>query len=126
MYLCKTMCYRSSIIKLYSRSAKRYKCSKIGHVHFIISFSYSDCIHITIIEIKDLHTKRLNLFKELDSIIHLSIVAKNWGLRKSRNAIRLNSIFKSFDTLKVKIIIMTFRCVIRTIYKKASMNWRPE
>src|SRR5262249_50661388 len=37
-----------------------------------------------------------------------------WGLRKSRNATSLNSRFKSLDTLKVKIISVTFRRVIRT------------
>src|SRR2546423_1896684 len=40
--------------------------------------------------------------------------AKHWGLRKSRNATSLNSRFKSLDTLKVKIISVTFRRVIRT------------
>src|SRR5262245_65044324 len=46
--------------------------------------------------------------------------AKHWGLRKSRNATSLNSRFKSLDTLKVKIISVTFRRVIRTNHKKAS------
>src|SRR5262245_2631959 len=49
--------------------------------------------------------------------------AKHWGLRKSRNATSLNSRFKSLDTLKVKIISMTFRRVIRTNHKKASKIW---
>src|SRR5437899_1819017 len=60
-------------------------------------------IHITIIELNDLHTKRQNLFQELDAVIHLLMEAKHWGLRKSRNATSLNSRFKSLDTLKVKI-----------------------
>src|SRR5207247_8743401 len=51
-----------------------------------------------------LHTKRQNLFQELDAVIHLLMEAKHWGLRKSRNATSLNSRFKSLDTLKVKII----------------------
>src|SRR5688572_31441338 len=38
----------------------------------------------------------------------------------------LNSRFKSLDTLKVKIISVTFRRVIRTNHKKASKIWRHE
>src|SRR5205807_932511 len=68
-------------------------------------------IHITIIELNALHTKRQNLFQELDAVIHLLMEAKHWGLRKSRNATSLNSRFKSLDTLKVKIISVTFRRV---------------
>src|SRR2546426_1043068 len=75
-------------------------------------------IHITIIELNALHTKRQNLFQELDAVIHLLMEAKHWGLRKSRNATSLNSRFKSLDTLKVKIISVTFRRVIRTNHKK--------
>src|SRR5690606_11595013 len=63
------------------------------------------------------HTKRQNLFQELDAVIHLLMEAKHWGLRKSRNATSLNSRFKSLDTLKVKIISVTFRRVIRTNHK---------
>src|SRR5207247_4418652 len=51
-------------------------------------------IHITIIELNALHTKRQNLFQELDAVIHLLMEAKHWGLRKSRNATSLNSRFK--------------------------------
>src|SRR5438067_9634558 len=74
----------------------------------------------SIIELNALHTKRQNLFQELDAVIHLLMEAKHWGLRKSRNATSLNSRFKSLDTLKVKIISVTFRRVIRTNHKKAS------
>src|SRR4051812_49977042 len=42
-------------------------------------------IHITIIELNALHTKRQNLFQELDAVIHLLMEAKHWGLRKSRD-----------------------------------------
>src|SRR5207244_2527618 len=42
-------------------------------------------IHITIIELNALHTKRQNLFQELDAVIHLLIEAKHWGLRKIKN-----------------------------------------
>src|SRR5476651_2778678 len=83
-------------------------------------------IHITIIELNALHTKRQNLFQELDAVIHLVIEAKHWGLRMSRNATSLNSRFQSLDTLKVKIISVTFRRVIRTNHKKASKIWRHE
>src|SRR4051794_14845530 len=51
-------------------------------------------IHITIIELNALHTKRQNLFQELDAVIHLLMEAKHWGLRKSRNATSLNSRFQ--------------------------------
>src|SRR5256885_6143595 len=67
-----------------------------------------------------------SLFQELDAVIHLLMEAKHWGLRKSRNATSLNSRFKSLDTLKVKIISVTFRRVIRTNHKKASKIWRHE
>src|SRR5258708_8355513 len=80
-------------------------------------------IHITIIELNALHTKRQNLFHELDAVIHLLIEAKHWGLRKSRNATSLNSRFKSLVTLKVKIISVTFRRVIRMNHKKTSKIW---
>src|SRR5260370_6495328 len=83
-------------------------------------------IHITIIELNALHTKRQNLFQELDAVIHLLMEAKHWGLRKSRNATSLNSRFKSIDTLKVKIISVTFRRVIRTNHKKASKIYKHE
>src|SRR5438093_907294 len=66
-------------------------------------------IHITIIELNALHTKRQNLFQELDAVIHLLMEAKHWGLRKSRNATSLNSRFKSLDTPKVKIISQWYR-----------------
>src|SRR5690349_22412432 len=64
--------------------------------------------------------------KELNAVIHLLMEAKHWGLRKSRNATSINSRFKSLDTLKVKIISVTFRRVIRTNHKKASKIWRHE
>src|SRR5262249_39780021 len=69
---------------------------------------------------------KLSLLQELDAVIHLLMEAKHWGLRKSRNATSLNSRFKSLDTLKVKIISVTFRRVIRTNHKKASKIWRHE
>src|SRR5687768_14733241 len=83
-------------------------------------------IHITIIELNALHTKRQTLFQELDAIIHLLIEAKHWGLRKSINATSLNSRFKSLDTLKIKITSVTFSRVIRTNHKNASETWRHE
>src|SRR5205814_9809742 len=83
-------------------------------------------IHITIIELNALHTKRQNLFQKLDAVSHLLMEAKHWGWRKSRNATSLNSSFKSLDTLKVKIISVTFRRVIRTTDKKAAKIGRHE
>src|SRR5262249_59249078 len=83
-------------------------------------------IKITITELNALNTKRQNLFQELDAVNHLLMEAKHWGLRKSRNATSLNSRFKSLDTLKVKIISVTFRRVIRTNHKKASKSGRHE
>src|SRR5205807_2155178 len=83
-------------------------------------------IHITIIELNALHTKRQNLFQELDAVIHLLMEAKHWGLRKSRNATSLNSRFKRTNTLKVKIISVTFRRVISTKHDRASKIWRNE
>src|SRR5437870_13444815 len=81
-------------------------------------------IHITIIVLNALHTKRQNLFQELDAVIHLLMEVKHWGLRQSSNATSLNSRFKSLDTLKVKIISVPFRRVIRTNHKQASKIWR--
>src|SRR5262244_4105958 len=83
-------------------------------------------IHITIIELHALHTKRRYLFQELGAVIHLLMEAKHWGMRKNRNATSLKSRFKSLDTIKVKIISVTFRRVIRTNHKKASKIWRHE
>src|SRR6266516_4694730 len=83
-------------------------------------------IHITIIELTALHTKRQNLFQELDAVMHLVMEAKHWGLRKSRNATSLNIRFKSLDMLKVKIISVTFRRVIRTTPNNASKTWTHE
>src|SRR5438445_13049352 len=62
----------------------------------------------------------------LHDALPIFMEAKHWGLRKSRNATSLNSRFKSLDTLKVKIISVTFRRVIRTNHKKASKIWRHE
>src|SRR5207244_874352 len=81
-------------------------------------------IHITIIELNALHTKRQNLFQELDAVIHLLMEAKHWGLRKSRNATSVNSRFKRLDTLKVKIISITITKIIRKNHKKTSKIWR--
>src|SRR5438132_13587386 len=79
-------------------------------------------IHITIIELNALHTKRQNLFQELDAVIHLHMEAKHWGLRKIRNATSLNSRFKSLDTLYFKIISVTLRSALfpyTTLFRSA-------
>src|SRR5699024_4664431 len=83
-------------------------------------------IHITIIKLNAVHTKRQNRFQELDAVIHLLTRATHGGLRKSRNATSANSRSKSVDTLRVKILTVTFRRVIRTNHKKASKIWRHE
>src|SRR3989449_9147645 len=83
-------------------------------------------IHVTIIELNALHSKRQNLFEELVAVIHLLMEARHGGLRKSRKATSLNSRFKSLDTLKVKIISVTIRRGRRTNHKKASKIWRHE
>src|SRR5207248_804072 len=70
-------------------------------------------IHIIIIEIYALHTKRRNLFDEIDAVIHLLMEAKHCGLSKSRNATRLNSRFKTLDTIKLKVNSVTFGSVIK-------------
>src|SRR5438094_9297920 len=44
-------------------------------------------IHITIIELNALHTKRQNLFQELDAVIHLLMEAKHWGLRSEERRV---------------------------------------
>src|SRR5207237_1079685 len=62
-------------------SGKRYKL-----ITNVRSSLMAVNIHITIIELNALHTKRQNLFQELDAVIHLLMEAKHWGLRKSRNA----------------------------------------
>src|SRR5205807_9485925 len=86
----------------------------------------ADKIHISLIRLNGLQPKRQTVFQALDAVIHLLMEANHWGLRKSRNATRLNSRFKSLDTLKVTITSVTFRRVIRTNPKKASTIWRHE
>src|SRR5262249_38382399 len=83
-------------------------------------------VHITIIELNALQTKKQNLFQELHAVIHTLMKAKHRGSRKGRKATSLNRRFKSLDTLKVKIISVTSRRVIRTNHKKASKIWRHE
>src|SRR5205823_657049 len=51
-------------------------------------------IHITIIELNALHTKRQNLFQELDAVIHLLMEAKHWGLRRSEERFSRERVFK--------------------------------
>src|SRR5262245_63019425 len=45
-------------------------------------FPYTTLFRSTIIELNALHTKRQNLFQELDAVIHLLMEAKHWGLKK--------------------------------------------
>src|SRR5207249_565633 len=83
-------------------------------------------IHNTINELNALHTKSQNPFQDLDAVTHPLMEAKHRGWTNSRNATSCNSRYKSLDTLKVKIISVTFRRVIRTNHKKASKIWRHE
>src|SRR4051812_47503789 len=59
-------------------------------------------IHITIIELNALHTKRQNLFQELDAVIHLLMEAKHWGLRKSRNTSRGSISTSTLPSIKLR------------------------
>src|SRR5690554_7035123 len=106
--------YMCTALSLFFFSSRRRHTRSVSAFLLNRSSDLAVNIHITIIELNALHTKRQNLFQELDAVIHLLMEAKHWGLRKSRNATSLNSRFKSLDTLKVKIISVTFRRVIRT------------
>src|SRR5438046_3650988 len=56
-------------------------------------------IHITIIELNALHTKRQNLFQELDAVIHLLMEAKHWD-----NRIKLRSEERFSRTAETDIV----------------------
>src|SRR5439155_1072702 len=96
------------------------KSTRLNSSHVASSYAVFCLKKKNIIELNALHMKRQNLFQELDAVIHLLMEAKHWGLRKSRNATSLNSRFKSLDTLKVKIISVTFRRVIIFFHKTAT------
>src|SRR4051794_32997299 len=83
-------------------------------------------IHITIIELNALHTKRQHLFPQLDAVIHLLMEPKHWGLKKRKNATRLNSRFKNLHGVKIKTISVTFKTVIRRNHKKPAKILRHE
>src|SRR5687768_18455793 len=105
------VCFFFSSRRRHTRSVSAFLLNRSSDLKLITNVRSSLMavnIHITIIELNALHTKRQNLFQELDAVIHLLMEAKHWGLRKSRNATSLNSRFKSLDTLKVKIISVTF------------------
>src|SRR5437588_9239229 len=82
-------------------------------------------IHITIIELNALHTKRQNLFQELDAVIHLLMEAKHWGLRKSRNATSLNSRFKDRKSGSAGMPRPISYAVFCLKKKKASFAYHP-
>src|SRR5205823_1104715 len=94
-------------------------------VHGVLNPTYQAGLRRDAVQ-PDIEAERKKRDEKLDAVIHLLMEAKHWGLRKSRNATSLNSRFKSLDTLKVKIISVTFRRVIRTNHKKASKIWRHE
>src|SRR5437868_3384558 len=86
-------------------------------------------IHITIIELNALHTKRQNLFQELDAVIHLLMEAKHWGLRKSRNAERsgINTILHELNplfTINVTMRDIKSKNVYSRVNSKATTQWR--
>src|SRR5687768_3846323 len=56
-------------------------------------------IHITIIELNALHTKRQNLFQELDAVIHLLMEAKHCRLMNAMRQAHADGWFIVFDTL---------------------------
>src|SRR5579875_4068507 len=69
-------------------------------------------IHITIIELNALHTKRQNLFQELDAVIYLLMDAKHWGLRKSRNVTSLFFFFQAEDGIRVHFVTGVQTCAL--------------
>src|SRR6266542_3694312 len=75
---------------------------------------------------RSIHSLLSNRYKLITNVRIRLMAATHWGLRKSRNATSLNSRFKSLQTLKVKIISVTFRRVISTNHAKASKIWRHE
>src|SRR5438132_8526464 len=77
-------------------------------------------IHITIIELNALHTKRQNLFQELDAVIHLLMEAKHWGLGTGRIPTSPKGGLRGLDRPKKKLSSLPFRGLLRTNHKKAS------
>src|SRR5437588_79837 len=75
---------------------------------------------------KPLQLKLLTTYIPKTSAFTLAFSTSQRLRTTRRNATSLNSRFKSLDTLKVKIISVTFRRVIRTNHKKASKIWRHE
>src|SRR5256886_5446219 len=61
---------------------------------------------------KKKHTKRHNLFQELDEVIHLLIAFKHRGSINSLNAARLSRRFKRLAMLNVILIRDTFSRVL--------------
>src|SRR5262249_22502422 len=77
--------------------------------------------HIINIELNALHTKRQNLFQELDAAIYLHMEPKHWGLRKSRNATSLvaSNIGISQSTFRVKVLNLFSRSRRKTNKRKS-------
>src|SRR5262245_31545538 len=76
-------------------------------------------IHITIIELNALHTKRQNLFQELDAVIHLLMEAKHWGLRKSRN------IFIAFRWIHLSTPLIRLFLLVLILLLMPTLNFLP-
>src|SRR2546423_7314499 len=75
----------------------------------------------SIIELNALHTKRQNLFQELDAVIHLLMEAKHWKRfclrseeRFSRNA-ETDLVCRLLLEKKKKIVLCLFLCLLLII-----------
>src|SRR5260370_29725667 len=87
-------------------------------------------IHITIIELNALHTKRQNLFQELDAVIHLLMEAKHMDNRiklldrKSGSAGMPRPISYAVFCLKKKKRKLRPSCAIRLVASSFDPNIR--
>src|SRR5256714_9938457 len=80
-------------------------------------------IHITIIELNALHTKRQNLFQELDAVIHLLMEAKHWGLSSIRSEERFSRNAETDIVCRLLLEKKTsqFRCCTLAMQANASV-----
>src|SRR4051794_41949014 len=89
-------------------------------------WSFSLCEFVLVSSSASSHVFLLFFFFNDTATTEIYTLSLHDALPICRNATSLNSRFKSLDTLKVKIISVTFRRVIRTNHKKASKIWRHE
>src|SRR5436189_6443670 len=83
-------------------------------------------IHITIIELNALHTKRQHLFQELDAVIHLLMEAKPWGVRQGRTAAGLDRRVQSLAPAHPNLLGGPFRRVVRAPLKEPAASPPPD